>query len=157
MRGTSPHPHRNLQLLIPSPSHTRALQLSLGADFGCALRVADSTPICWGSNVDGRSTPPDSAQVYEEIAVGPATGCGRRASGLVDCWGAVPSDQGLSNTYSTIHTEPAWGVCGLLPDGVWQCFAGSTSGPYPPIGLADISASQGMASSSTRSCVTATH
>ena len=58
--------------------------VSTGDHHACALR-RDGTPVCWGSDEDGRASPPED--VFAGLDCGPEHCCALTSDGLVRCWG----------------------------------------------------------------------
>ena len=59
--------------------------LSVGDTHACALR-ADGTPVCWGNDAFGKSSPP-AGEKFTAISAGGDQTCALRANGTPVCWG----------------------------------------------------------------------
>ena len=59
--------------------------ISAGTEHVCAL-MTDGTPVCWGSESDGKSSPPDGAR-FATISAGFNHTCALTADGTPVCWG----------------------------------------------------------------------
>ena len=76
-RGTSAKcPHLPARSSLPS---------AVGGYHTCALRH-DGTPVCWGNDGSGRSSPPGEEQLLA-ISTGNSNTCGLREDGSPICWG----------------------------------------------------------------------
>ena len=58
------------------------LALAAGATHACGLRE-DGSPVCWGTTIIGRATPPEGR--YSALAAGSYHTCGIRLDGTVAC------------------------------------------------------------------------
>ena len=92
-----------------------------GADgYTCGLR-ADGTVVCRGSNVSGRSSPPEDER-FTYISGGGTHTCGLRDDGFIVCWGSYggsspPEDERFMSISSGVNH-----ACGLRADGVAVCW-----------------------------------
>ena len=106
---TVPEPIRQS---TPTPTRwqgvARVSTLSAGQFHTCALR-GDGTPVCWGSDLQGASTPPDGER-FVSISSGSGHTCGLRQDGSAVCWGhsAAGQDQHFTSR------EGLWTVPYLL-------------------------------------------
>lgn len=103
---TVPEPIRQS---TPTPTRwqgaARVSTLSAGQFHTCALR-RDGTPVCWGSDHQGESTPPDGER-FVSISSGSGHTCGLRQDGSAVCWGH--SAAGRDDHYRSrngLWTEP---------------------------------------------------
>ena len=89
--------------------------------------LLDGTPHCWGSQRDGRSTPPQG-QRFVQVASGSTHTAGITASGAFKCWGdnsmgQCPSDDSMR--YSQISAGGGF-TCGIIEDtGFLRCWGGT--------------------------------
>jgi len=132
-----------------------AIQASgLGDDtpgFTCAL-LSDGTIECWGENLLGLGSDPNSAAIAPTavagvagavaMAVGGTFGCDLQSNGLVACWGLGPLGQPGTATSSYSATPvvvpgltavkaiaAGWfHACALLDDGTVACWGDNSSG-----------------------------
>ena len=90
---------------VPSGA-TNTAWASIGPGYlhTCAARLDDGTAECWGSNDDGRATPPDSVS-FSVISVGGGFTCGTsRDTGFPVCFGSDDENKvsGAPSTTSLI-------------------------------------------------------
>ena len=120
-----------------------------GNQFGEAREVLSNRIACWGSNSDGKSTPPRpdgylmwgqnhpylriSAESYSVVSAGQDHGCGLRPDQTIDCWGSNSHNQATppAAKFSNIaagrdHT------CGIRTDGTVQCWGSNSYGESDP-------------------------
>ena len=83
--------------------------ISSGYEFTCALDTGGN-PYCWGTNHDGRASPPKDER-FEFISSGPFHACGLRHDGSAVCWG-----DGREGTTS----PPADGRFMAISSGGWK-------------------------------------
>ncbi|MCW2930597.1 MAG: hypothetical protein JWM19_1559 [Actinomycetia bacterium] len=113
------------------PPATLFQQVSLGGtDFGCGIRLSDSSVQCWGANTgpsSGQASPPAGAfssvyaMYHHACAISGSYLLGQ--PGPVQCWGS--DDEGQSDPPSGDFTALSGGfefTCGLHPDGTAQCW-----------------------------------
>ena len=102
--------------------------LSSGWSHTCALR-RDGTPVCWGSDDHGESTPP-SNEKFVAISSGWRFTCALREDGSAHCWGnneygqALPPDEVRFAAISSGYHY----VCGLRSDGTPVCWGRNDHG-----------------------------
>ncbi len=96
--------------------------ISVGWSHACALQE-DGTPVCWGSNQDGKASPPPGEK-FTAISSGAGHTCALRIDGTATCWGyrsdpaiAAPQDE----TFVAISAGSEHS-CGLREDGVVVCW-----------------------------------
>jgi alpha-tubulin suppressor-like RCC1 family protein len=93
-----------------------------GDDHVCGLRP-DGTPVCWGDDRYGQSTPP--ADTFRALATGYGISCGIRLDHSVTCWGSgigitsAPLDAPLDGEFATISVGAF--ICGVRLDGSIAC------------------------------------
>ena len=80
---------------------------------------------CWGSDADGRSTPPDDLGLVAQLSVGEEYNCAVTVSGRVRCWG----DNLVGRTIPPLDLEPVAEVavldrhsCALTVSGGVRCW-----------------------------------
>lgn len=67
---------------------TCAIRVSVGNTHACAIRQADATVVCWGSNLHGEASPPPDLGAASAVGAGNSHTCAiRQADGIVVCWG----------------------------------------------------------------------
>ena len=87
--------------------------------------------MCWGSNSDGQSSPPEGS--FTAITAGQGHTCGLKTDGSALCWGDDYSGQ--SSPPADLFTTIAAGehhTCGLKMDGSAVCWGGDYSGQSSP-------------------------
>jgi hypothetical protein len=109
----------------PSPrvrkSTVRFQQVSLGNDFGCGLDLAGAA-FCWGTDEAMSWVGSVPSGTFEEIAVSNQWvthriyACGRRSSGVLECWGDRAP---VVNQLFEYISEPFG--CGIKTDGEVYC------------------------------------
>ena len=120
--STTPNP-------TPLSGHTT---LDAGSYHTCALRE-NGEPVCWGSDEDGQSTPPDGK--LKSISAGYNHTCGLSEHGDAICWGNDRFGQstppgGKFKTISAGHAH----TCALRDDGEAVCWGGNHFGRATPLG-----------------------
>ncbi len=104
--------------------------LSAAADHTCGLRT-DGSVECWGSNDDGRSSPPSGA--FASVSAGYHHTCGLRADGSVECWGRNGDGQSSSPSGAFASVSAGgWHTCGLRADGSVECWGYNEEGRSSP-------------------------
>ena len=101
---------------------------------------------CWGSNVDGQSTPP-SGVVFDAITAGGSHTCGLRGNGTVACWGDNTYDQAPRNPTPSATVTPTptplpgrytqisagrLHTCGVRSNGTIHCWGDNGRGQSSP-------------------------
>ena len=140
--ASRPDPTQSTTELTPSPILGAFFaSVSAGGLHSCSL-VSDGSVICWGSNYDGKSTPPpDKSFAY--IKAGGTHTCGVKSDGSIACWGSdeygqstPPDSFFISVTAGSFHT------CGRKFDGSVACWGSNVDlgGNYrgqatPPSGI----------------------
>ena len=104
--------------------------LSSGFEHSCAVR-ADGALACWGSNVEGKASPPEGT--FTAVSAGGHHACALRADGTVACWG---SDQfGQSSPPEGIFAAVSAGghhTCAVRADGTVACWGLDEDGQATP-------------------------
>jgi alpha-tubulin suppressor-like RCC1 family protein len=123
--GTQTNPNsRPIQTLVgASTSLTNVAQLSVSANFACALK-SNGTVYCWGENQKGQlgnntttnqnfatqvvgANGTGTLQNVEEIGTGNNVVCARKSDGTVWCWGGNDYGQlGQGTTDQQAHSYP---------------------------------------------------
>ena len=93
-----------------------------GSGYTCALRP-NGTPVCWGDDRYGRSSPPKD-EVFQSISSGGNHTCALRPDGTPVCWGndrygqsSPPKDE----VFQSISSGGGY-TCALRPDGTPVCW-----------------------------------
>ena len=145
------HVIRSFELRIPEPApgsranptptqsperldlEAEAIVISSGFGYTCALQN-DGTPVCWGLDEFGRTSPPVDEK-FESISAGDGFGCGVRIEGDLSCWGhnwagqaSAPGGQFASVSNGHDH------ACGLRKDGSALCWGRPGSFASVPAG-----------------------
>ena len=106
------------------PPRERLTSISTDWVHSCGLR-RDGTPVCWGSNQEGKASPP-AGEKFLSIDVGSSHSCGLRQGGTAACWGSDFNGR-LSVPAGKHFVAIAVGgdhSCGLRQDGSAACWGG---------------------------------
>jgi len=94
---------------------TGFLDVSVGSQYGCAVRSGDSSLVCWGDNEFGKASPP--AGKYRQVNAGIDHACALRADYRAVCWGSA--DLGGNATPTLMFSQVSAGSgngCGVRFD-----------------------------------------
>ena len=98
--------------------------ISAGSEHVCALMI-DGTPVCWGLESVGRSSPPAGAR-FTTISAGSDHTCALMADGTPVCWGDDIRDQSsppAGEKFTDISAGFGY-TCALRQDGTPLCWGG---------------------------------
>ena len=90
--------------------------VSVGANFACAVRAVDGGVVCWGENDYGKATPPTTG-AYRQVSAGLNHACALRSNYFVVCWGQ--RDWGATEPPSITFSQVSAGYkysCGVRMD-----------------------------------------
>lgn len=106
------------------------LALSSGFEHSCALRL-DGTAVCWGSNVEGKASPPQGT--FAAVSAGGHHTCALRSDGTVVCWGSDEFGQS-SPPEGTFTAVSAGGhhTCAIRTDRTVECWGLDDEGQSTP-------------------------
>ena len=96
--------------------------ISAGTEHVCAL-MTDGTPVCWGSESDGKSSPPAGAK-FTTISAGSNHTCALMADGTPVCWGNDIDGQSsppAGEKFTDISAGFSY-TCALRQDGTPSCW-----------------------------------
>ena len=96
--------------------------ISAGTGHVCAL-ITDGTPVCWGSESNGKSSPPAGAK-FTTISAGSDHTCALLADGTPVCWGADLRGQSsppAGEKFTDISAGFGY-TCALRQDGTPSCW-----------------------------------
>ena len=103
------------------PAGEKLVSISTGWAHSCGLRE-DGTPVCWGSNQNGKASPP-AGERFKSIDAGTTHSCGLLEDGTAMCWGSdwlgelsVPEAARFAAITAGNDT------CGLREDGSIECW-----------------------------------
>ena len=105
-----------------TPSSAGSLKFAsivAGLEHTCGI-LSNGQVLCWGSNLEDRSTPP--AGFFQSVSAG-VHNCGIRKDGSLNCWGW--NDYGQSIPPAGVFTSVGAGrvhSCGLRPNGSIECW-----------------------------------
>ena len=91
------------------------VDVSVGSQYGCAIRSGDSSLVCWGDNEFGKATPPTGR--YRQVSAGIDHACALRADYYAVCWGSA--DLGGNSPPTLMFTQVSVGRgygCGVRGD-----------------------------------------
>ena len=96
--------------------------ISGGGGQTCGLRL-NGTPMCWGRDEYGLTSPPKD-QVLESISSGGGHTCGLRPNGTPVCWGRDPDGQASPPKDEVFQSISSGGshTCALRPNGTPVCW-----------------------------------
>jgi hypothetical protein len=112
-------------------------QVSAGETHTCGISETKNDAVfCWGTNDDGRSTPP--AGSFDQVSNGYWHSCGVKTDGHIVCWGT--NDDGRMNAPQDVLFDQVsatgWHTCGLKRDGYVVCWGSNSGGrATPPSGV----------------------
>lgn len=106
--------------------------ISVGLAHACALRE-DGTPVCWGSDETGQSTPPPGISLTA-ISNGLTHVCGLDGEGVVVCWGSDEHGQASPPEVKGFTAISSGGhhTCAIRGDGKVQCWGSNLHGQASP-------------------------
>jgi len=90
--------------------------VSVGANFACAVRAVDGGVVCWGENDYGKATAPTTG-AYRQVSAGLNHACALRSDYYVVCWGQ--RDWGATAPPSITFSQVSAGYkysCGVRMD-----------------------------------------
>jgi len=90
--------------------------VSVGANFACAVRAVDGGLVCWGDPDYGKTTPPTTGS-YRQVSAGTQHACALRSDYFVVCWGRNYSGeiQPPATTFSQVSAGNLH-TCGVRMD-----------------------------------------
>ena len=107
---------------IDDPPEGTFATISMGSEHVCAL-MTDGTPVCWGSESDGKSSPPAGAS-FTTISAGYEHTCALMADGTPVCWGNDfhgESSPPAGEKFTDISAGFSY-TCALRQDGTPSCW-----------------------------------
>lgn len=104
------------------PSGVRFKTISAGALHVCGLTVEDGSPICWGSNEFGASSPPVGLQGLSVLSTGQNNTCALQSDGTPVCWGEGEKLHPNSRDAFKLLTTGLGDPCGIRTDGAVVCW-----------------------------------
>ena len=107
------------------------MPVGAGGSHSCRLE-SDGTATCWGSNADGRSSPPEDT--FVALSVGESHSCGLKSDGTAVCWGDNEHGQATPSSGETFTSITVGGqhTCGLREDGIAVCWGRNFYGQATP-------------------------
>ena len=129
-------PALDLTIVDDEPPVVQQVQVGGNRDFACVL-LNDGSVRCWGSNTDGRSTPPADLGPVAQLSVGNLHSCARTVSGQVRCWGR--NVEGQSSPPGNLGPVAQISVgyehsCALTVSGEVRCWGRNLEGQSTPPG-----------------------
>ena len=114
--------------VVPPPPGFAA-QVSVAEDHSCGLQ--GFTPVCWGDDSVGQSTPPNTTM--SSIAAGYLFSCGVKPDQTIVCWGDNTYGQSTppSGTFSQVVAGSVH-ACGLRTDNSIACWGVNDHGQATP-------------------------
>ena len=119
--------------ITATPLVNRPASISSGYEYTCTLD-AGGVPYCWGSDREGRASPPD-AEGIESISSGAFHSCALHSEGSAVCWGANQYGQASppEGEKFTAISSGGWGhTCALRADGSPACWGWNEYGQASP-------------------------
>ena len=117
------------------------VSVSAGGRHTCGVR-SNGSVACWGSNADGRATPP--AGSFVSVSAGYNHTCGLRSDGSVACWGDDFAGEATPPTGSFLSVSAGWlFTCGVRSNGSVGCWGRNESGEATPPAGSSLSVSAG--------------
>ena len=119
------------------------VSVSAGGRHTCGVR-SNGSVACWGSNADGRATPP--AGSFLSVSARHNHTCGLRSDGSVACWGDDFAGEATPLAGSFLSVSAGWlFTCGVRSNGSIGCWGWNESGEAtPPAGsFLSVSAGEG--------------
>ena len=129
IRARKVPPDTDLDLIVRHSTPRPAEPLTSGYAHTCGVRD-DGVAVCWGSNRNGKSSPPDYER-FMSISSGLDHTCGLRDDGFVVCWGSNLYDQSSPPRDGSFTSISSGGdhTCGLRDDGFAVCWRGGWYSP----------------------------
>ncbi len=127
--------HAKKPEIINSLSKNTFSQVSVGYNYGCAVRSDDNTLACWGHNLYGQATPPSGT--FSQVSTAVFHSCGLHTNGTIECWGGSTDapDYGQTKPPTEIFSQVSvgrWHTCGLKTDQTVSCWGNNLYGQATP-------------------------
>lgn len=114
--------------------------VSAGFIHACALKF-NGTPVCWGANDGGESTPP-SGLTFAAVGASTLASCGLKRDGSVMCWGSGSSGVNLppSGLVDAVGlTVGPFNACAVRSNATVTCWGDNKAGQLNvPAGLSSV-------------------
>ena len=106
------------------------VSVSAGGRHTCGVR-SNGSVACWGSNADGRATPP--AGSFLSVSARHNHTCGLRSDGSVACWGDDFAGEATPPAGSFLSVSAGWlFTCGVRSNGSVSCWGWNERGEATP-------------------------
>ena len=106
------------------------VSVSAGGRHTCGVK-SNGSVACWGSNADGRATPP--AGSFLSVSARHNHTCGLRSNGSVACWGDDFAGEATPPAGSFLSVSAGWlFTCGVRSNGSVSCWGWNESGEATP-------------------------
>ncbi len=96
-------------------------KISAGFQHVCALNRSNSSPVCWGNDNNGQSSPPGGLTHLKAISAGYTHTCAIASDDGLTCWGAQPAAKPTGKNFTQIESGSNYS-CALNTNNRLECW-----------------------------------